>query len=144
VPAGKVESAASGIVKNVFGSPRAIIFAVIVASGLFSFSFFFRAQRRATTAEHVREIKKRLEIYEGENGGYPSSLETTERRYGPIAPFFRKDGWDREIRYTAARPLEGLSESGERGFLECELRSAGGNGEFGDEDDIVWKGNAGR
>lgn len=122
-------------------SPYVLIFSLIVGMGMVGFCVQFSAQKKAATADHIRNIKKMLEIYEGENGGYPKGLAQLERRMGPIAPFYRNDGWGTAIEYAASRP-RGQNEAFEPIFLECELRSAGPNGKMGDDDDMVWKGTA--
>ena len=69
-----------------------------------------------------------------------AELSQVERRFGPIPAPYRVDGWDRPLRYTVGKPYPGTCESGETLYDACELRSAGRNGTFGDEDDLVWNG----
>lgn len=122
-------------------SPQVLIIGLLVSGALMGFCVQYRYNMKATTADHIRQIKKSLEIYEGETGGYPASLRTLQQR-GALPPsFVLKDAWDRDIVYTVSNPRE-RSETGEMLFLKCELRSWGSNGKPGDDDDVVWTGSA--
>lgn len=116
---------------------------LLVVPALVSFTFFFRAQRKATTADHIRQLKKVVEIYGIENGGFPADFAAVERRHGPAPKFLFTDGWDHPITYSARQKQPYPSEDGTPLFAECELRSPGPNGRPGDEDDVVWKGAPG-
>jgi hypothetical protein len=106
---------------------------------LFYQSVMSTGNAKVTTANNIRQIKKMLQIHEGMTGGFPATLEDMVRRVGPIPAHIRRDGWNREIRYLASSPRAN-SEGGEPGYTQCEVRSAGGDGDFGNDDDIVWKG----
>ena len=121
---------------------RLVLYLVIVGTGLGLFAFQFRAQRRAGTADRVRHLKKSLEIFAIEEGGFPPSLTALERRYGPIPAHFKTDAWDRGITYRTLGAELFRNEAGLPLFSRCEVRSAGPNGEAGDEDDIAWTGTA--
>jgi hypothetical protein len=79
-------------------SREVVIGLAIVAPTLLGALFFLRAHGKAVTADHIRHIKKMVEIYGGKN------------------------------------------DAGEVLYDSCELRSAGRNGTFGDDDDVVWAG----
>lgn len=113
---------------------------LLVVPALVSFTIFFRAQRRATTADHVRQLKKIVEIAGVEAGGFPGELASLERRYGPVPKHLLTDGWGNPITYVARRPRPYPAEDGMPLFDECEIRSPGPNGRPGDEDDVVWTG----
>lgn len=113
---------------------------LLVVPSLVSFSVFFRAQRKATTADHIRQLKKLVEIYGTETGGFPGDFSAYERRYGPAPKYLFTDGWGGTITYSARQPRTFAAEDGTRLFSECELRSPGPNGTPGDEDDVVWAG----
>lgn len=125
-------------------SPGVVIVLLIVAPSLLGAFFFVRGHGKAVTADRIRQTRQRLEIYAGENGGYPRELAAVERRYGPLGPLGKTDGWDRPLRYSVGKEAQARTESGETLFETCELRSAGRNGTFGDGDDVVWSGTAGR
>lgn len=137
-PAEEARQAAGAIVERIV-TPRKLIAAAIVGMGLLGFCVQVRLQDASTTADHIRQVRQGLRIYGGENGGYPETLEPVVQRVG-IPPLFLKDAWDRPLRYAASEP-RGRGESGSQLFQRCELRSAGRNGRFGDEDDVVWKGD---
>lgn len=113
---------------------------LLVVPSLVSFTIFFRAQRRATTADHIRQLKKVVEIFGVENGGFPRDFAAVERRMGPAPKHLFNDGWDHPIAYVARKPRPFAAEDGTPLFAECELRSPGPNGTPGDEDDVVWTG----
>lgn len=113
---------------------------LLVVPSLVSFGIFFRAQRKATTADHVRQLKKVIEIAGVEAGGFPPDLSAVERRYGPVPKHLLTDGWGHPITYTVRRPRPYPAEDGTRLFEECEVRSPGPNGTPGDGDDVVWTG----
>ena len=115
---------------------------LLVVPSLVSFTIFFRAQRKATTADHIRQLKKIVEIYGMEVGGYPADFAAYERRFGPAPKYLFTDGWGGAISYAARTPRPFAAEDGTRLFTECELRSPGPNGHPGDDDDVVWKGTA--
>lgn len=122
-------------------TPRKILFGIIVGTGLLGFFVMFRGNQKATTGDNMRRIVKMIEIFEGENGGYPRALSDVERRYGPITEPFRSDGWGNPIVYQALKPRTGpgaVSDGGQPLFDGCELRSGGPNGKAGDGDDVVW------
>ena len=116
----------------------AILF--LVVPSLVSFAIFFRAQRKATTADHVRQLKKVVEIYGVENGGYPPDFIALERRMGPPPKHLFTDGWGNPIVYAARKRRPYPAEDGTPLYDECELRSPGPNGRPGDADDVVWTG----
>ena len=116
---------------------------LLVVPALVSFTIFFRAQRKATTADHIRQLKKVVEIFGVENGGFPADFAAVERRMGPAPKHLFTDGWDNPITYVARKPRPYPSEDGTRLFEECEIRSPGPNGEAGDADDVVWTGKEG-
>ncbi len=123
-------------------TPRKVIFGVIVGMGLLGFTVMYRGNQKATTGDHMRRIVKVLEIFEGENGGYPGELGAVEMRYGPITEPYRSDGWGNPIAYKASEPRTGPGSTSDGGtplFGACELRSSGPNGRAGDDDDVVWK-----
>ena len=113
---------------------------LLVVPALVSFTVFFRAQRKATTADHVRQLKKIVEIYGIEAGGFPPDFAAVERRLGPAPKHLFTDGWENPVTYTVRRPRPYPAEDGTQLFDECELRSPGPNGKPGDEDDVVWTG----
>lgn len=113
---------------------------LLVVPALVSFTIFFRAQRKATTADHVRQLKKVVEIFGVENGGFPADFATVEQRIGPAPKYLFTDGWGNPITYSARKPRPYQAEDGTPLFGECEIRSAGPNGKPGDEDDVVWTG----
>lgn len=113
---------------------------LLVLPTLVSMTVFLRSQAKAMTADHVRQLRKYVEIYAVEQGGFPGELSALERRYGPPPAYLLKDGWGRSIAYTARRPFPEPFEDGTTRFAECEIRSAGPNGTPGDEDDVVWTG----
>ncbi|MBL8111395.1 MAG: hypothetical protein JNK60_00800 [Acidobacteria bacterium] len=122
-------------------TPRKILFGIIVGTALLGFFVMFRGNQKATTGDNMRRIVKLVEIYEGENGGYPPALSEVERRFGPITDPFRNDGWGNPIVYKALKPRTGpgaVSDGGQPLFDGCELRSGGPNGKAGDSDDVVW------
>ncbi len=116
---------------------------LLVVPALVSFSIFFRAQRRATTADHIRQLKKIVEIYGVESGGFPADFAAVERRIGPAPKHLFTDGWENPITYVARKPRPYPAEDGTPLFDECEIRSPGPNGTPGDEDDVVWTGKEG-
>jgi hypothetical protein len=113
---------------------------LLVVPALVSFSVFFRAQQKATTADHVRQLKKIVEIAGIESGGFPAELSGLERRFGPVPQHLLVDGWGNPIVYAARKPLPSPGDDGSTLYGECEIRSAGPNGTPGDEDDVVWTG----
>jgi hypothetical protein len=113
---------------------------LLVVPGLVSFTVFFRAQRKATTADHIRQLKKVVEIYAIEVGGFPRDFADVERRIGPAPKHLFTDGWENPISYVARAPRPHPAEDGTPLFEEFELRSPGPNGRPGDEDDVVWVG----
>lgn len=113
---------------------------LLVVPGLVSFSIFLRAQRRATTADHIRQLKKVVEIFGVENGGFPADFQTVERRMGPAPKHLFTDGWGGPITYVARNKRPYATEDGTPLFAEFELRSPGPNGTPGDEDDVTWTG----
>jgi hypothetical protein len=115
---------------------------ILVVPALVSFTVFFRAQRKATTADHVRQLKKVVEIFGIEAGGFPPDLAALERRMGPPPKYLLTDGWGHPITYAARKPRPYPSEDGTPLFDEYEIRSPGPNGRPGDEDDVVWTGKA--
>jgi hypothetical protein len=119
-----------------------LLILAIMAPTILGAVVFLRAHGNNVTADRMRNIKKMLEIFEIEAGGYPATLEAIGARYAPIPPSMRLDGWDRPIRYTPSRPAGPRPDSPEPLFLECELRSAGPNGRLDDEDDVVWRGKS--
>jgi hypothetical protein len=123
-------------------SPLVIVVGSLLAITLINVAIQLSGQGKAQTADHIRQLKQRLEIYEGENGGYPPTLEGLERRYGPIPPAFAQDGWDRPIQYKATGGTFENQDAGTTLYTRCELRSAGRNGRFGDADDMTWNGVA--
>jgi len=132
------------LVRSVRISAHALVFILIVGTGLTMFFVQKAMSDRSSTADHIRQIKQRLEIYDGENGGYPATLADGEmaERYG-LSPNLLKDGWGRELRYTVSGEFGGSSAyHQEPRYRSCEVRSAGPNGDFDDDDDIVWKGEA--
>jgi hypothetical protein len=116
---------------------------MLVVPALVSFTIFFRAQRRATTADHIRQLKKMVEIYGIENGGFPPDLAALERRMAPAPKYLLTDGWENPITYAPRKPRPYPAEDGTHLFDECEIRSPGPNGRPGDEDDVVWTGKPG-
>jgi hypothetical protein len=113
---------------------------LLVVPALVSFTIVFRAQRKATTADHVRQLKKAVEIFGIENGGFPAEFATIEQRQSPAPKYLFTDGWGNPITYAARNPRPYQAEDGTPLFGECEIRSAGPNGKPGDEDDVVWTG----
>ena len=77
---------------------------LLVVPALVSFSIFFRAQRKATTADHIRQLKKVVEIYGIENGGFPADFAAVERRMAPAPKYLFTDGWENPITYVARKP----------------------------------------
>ena len=118
-----------------------LIVGFVAVSALYM-GIYQRGAGKMTTADHVRQIKQRLEIFEGEMGGFPGTFAALGERHGPLPADVLPDAWGREIGYTASRPLGSSSESGQALFAECEVRSAGANGRLGDDDDVVWNGIA--
>jgi hypothetical protein len=60
-----------------------------------------------------------------------------------VEPREKKDGWERPIRYTVTDPYpKPQFESGLTLYQKCDVRSAGPNGKFDDDDDISWQGTA--
>ncbi len=121
---------------------RAVLLVVIAGTGIALFLFWFSAHRRGVTADHVRRLRQMLLIYDGEQGGFPPTLEAVEKRYGPIPDFFRRDGWDRPLVYRASRRRSAGFEGVPPLFEACEVRSAGPNGTLDDGDDVVWAGTS--
>lgn len=119
-----------------------VLIAGVVGITLLYFSIFQRGSAKMTTAGHMRQIKSMLEAYEGQSGGFPATLGGLERRGIMLPTHVLKDAWGREIGYTPSRPLGVPPDLGEPVYRECELRSAGPNGEAGDADDMVWNGVA--
>jgi hypothetical protein len=134
----------SRTLKNVRISTHMVVYLLLVGTALTIFFIQFGWQRKGQTADHMRNVKKILEIHQMQTGGYPESLAALERAGLMIPPSEQKDGWGREIRYEATN-RHGRSDSGVPLYDECEIRSAGPNGKFGDDDDVTWKGkgNAG-
>jgi hypothetical protein len=134
---------AADVAASLRQSWQIVLVAVFVAiTGLYM-AVYQRGSAKMSTADHIRQIKKALEIYEGQFGGYPRDLNGLGQRFGPLPTHVYKDAWDHEIRYSASKLLGSPRETGEPIFAECELRSAGPNGDLGDDDDIVWNGMAG-
>lgn len=113
---------------------------LLVLPTAISMTVWLRHHAKVTTADHIRQLKKIVEIYGVENGGFPGRLSELEQRYGPPPAHLLNDGWGRPIAYAARRPFPEPFEDGSPRFAECELRSAGPNGTPGDEDDVVWTG----
>ncbi|MBL8112276.1 MAG: hypothetical protein JNK60_05290 [Acidobacteria bacterium] len=88
------------------------------------------------------EMKKLIQRFEKETGGYPPDLSAPERRFGELPAALRTDRWGRRFVYVARKPRIGSAvartEDGTPLFGACELRSAGPNGKPGDADDLVW------
>jgi hypothetical protein len=122
--------------------PKVLLVLAIMAPTILGAVVFLRAHGRTVTADRMRSIRKMLEIYEIEQGGFPESLDALGRRYAAIPPAMRLDGWDRPISYVASKPSGPRPDLPEPVFLECELRSAGPNGRPGDDDDVVWRGTS--
>jgi hypothetical protein len=116
-----------------------LIIAGFVLTSVLYMAVMSSGSAKIHTANNIRQIKKLLQIYEGSSGGFPATFDDLGRRLGPIPTHIRKDSWDREIRYAASKPRSN-TEGGEPLYAECEVRSAGPNGDFGDDDDIVWNG----
>jgi hypothetical protein len=110
-----------------------------VLISLFYMSVMSSGNQKMTTANHIRQIKGVVQAFEGSFGGFPATIDDLTRRLGPIPTHVRKDAWGQEIRYTASLPRSN-NDGGEPVYTECEVRSAGPNGDFGDDDDIVWIG----
>lgn len=114
---------------------------LLIATPLTFFTMQFRAQRKGQTADHIRNVKKTLEIWSGQYGGFPESLEQMSKMGGGPAPMAHElvDGWGKPLRYTPRRPLF-KNEFGQQAYAEYDLRSAGPDGTFDDEDDMSWTG----
>jgi hypothetical protein len=141
VPRSVVAKAAAPV-RNVRLSPRVLLVLAIMAPSILGVVVFLRAHGKSVTADRMRNIKKMLEIYDIENGGFPGSLDALGKRYAPIPPSMRQDGWDRPIAYMPTSPLPVRPDDPEPHFATCELRSAGPNGKAGDDDDVVWNGKS--
>jgi hypothetical protein len=141
VPRSAVARAAAPV-RNFRPSARMLIVLAIVTPTILSAIVFLRAHGKSVTADRMRQIKKLLEIHEIENGGYPETLDALGRRYAPVPPQMRLDGWNRPITYTISGPLPSRPDFPEPLFSDCELRSAGPNGRSGDDDDVVWRGKS--
>lgn len=113
---------------------------LLVLPAVLSTTAFLRSHSKAMTADHIRQLRKIVEIFGVEQGGFPEKLSAIDQRYGPPPKHLLTDGWGRPIAYAARRPLPSPSEDGTTRYAECELRSAGPNGRPGDEDDVVWTG----
>lgn len=125
-------------------SPHVLVVALIMTGAMMGFCVQYRYNMKATTADHIRQIKRALQIYEGENGGYPATLQGLQQR-GMMAPaYVLKDAWSRDIVYTVAKPRAAgqFGDVPETLYQHCEVRSHGSNGKPGDDDDVVWTGNA--
>jgi hypothetical protein len=132
------------LIERLKASPM-LVFCGVVVIIMVAFALVqLRGSQKMNTADNIRQVKKILEIYEGENGGFPANLAVAEQRYGPLPSHVRSDSWGRAIEYTASKPYPGATESGQTLYAECELRSAGPNERPGDGDDLVWQGVAGR
>lgn len=140
--AGKAQAVASRASRGIEVPWRLVVFLVIAGTGIGLFLFQFAAHRRATSADHVRQLKRHLEIYAAEVGGYPSSFADLERRYGRVPAYLRNDAWGNEIAYRTRGARHEMPYEGIAVHDGCELRCFGPNGRPGDADDIVWAGGA--
>ncbi|MCC6129663.1 MAG: zinc ribbon domain-containing protein [Acidobacteria bacterium] len=147
----KPPTAADKVVGHGVRAVRGIQFSIykllvllLVAGALFGVYTGYKGYVIGVTSDGLRGLVKALEIFEGENGGYPGSLDDLARfSHIAIDPRAKADGWDRPIRYTVSDPYPQPSpETGLTLYKSCDLRSAGPNGRFDDEDDIAWKGQA--
>lgn len=120
-------------------SSHLFVYLLLVTVGLSFFFIQFCGQRKNETADHIRRVKLALTVAQGQNGGYPATLADLEKSGMPVAEFDLKDAWGRPLRYTP-RAVLGRSDTGGAMFRECDLRSAGPNGKFDDDDDIFWVG----
>jgi hypothetical protein len=141
-PTRKLTVLLADVAARVRQSWQLTVVAVFVGITVFYMAVYQRGSNKMTTAEHMRQIRQRLLIFEGELGGFPASLDSLTLRHGPLPAYVLKDAWDHELRYSASKPLFVQPELGQPVFAECELRSAGPDGEAGDGDDLVWNGVA--
>lgn len=141
-PAKKAQAVAVRAARSITIDFRLVLVLVIVGTAVGVYLFFYSGQRRAGTADNIRQLKQMLQVYGGEQGGFPPHLAAVERQYGPIPAHFKKDLWGREIAYRTVGPERFRNEYGVPLFSQCEVRSAGPNGKAGDEDDIFWAGTA--
>jgi len=130
------------VVARLRQSWQIVLVAVFVAITALFMAVYQRGSAKMSTADHMRQIKQRLEIEDGEVGGFPATLADLGRRRGPLPEYVLKDAWNHEIRYSVSGSFGVSQETGLQSFAECELRSAGPNGEMGDDDDMVWAGTS--
>lgn len=142
----------SRLLRGVKISAPTFAIGLIVLTGLTTFFVNWSYSKKSGTANNLRNMKQRLEIFQGENGGFPASLEPVEQRYGTFPPDWKTDSWGTPIRYTVSgesrgnpeMPMmrEGSPPAESLLHTRCDLRSAGPNRTFGDDDDISWQGAA--
>jgi hypothetical protein len=87
-----------------------------------SISAFDRAKHR-TTETNMNSLERTIELYTATNGRVPKNLQEAFGRT-PLTTG-KKDGWGRDIKYEIL------------GSDSFRLTSAGADGTFGTEDDIV-------
>ena len=112
-----------------FLQPSALMVYGMIAVGLIGGSIFMVYQRFFSDPEKTRkEISKMAEKIEGWNtkyGHYPEDLNEIIGK-NPLRQNWRKDVWNRPYEYI-------VTENG-KGFL---IKSAGADGQFNTDDDIV-------
>jgi hypothetical protein len=144
-PAGPTRQAAvllADVVARVRQSWQLALVVTFVAITAFYMAVYLRGSGKMTTADHMRQIRQRLLIFEGETGGFPAALDSLAEHHGPLPAYVLKDAWDHDIHYSTSKPLGVPPDLGQPVFGECELRSAGPDGDVGDGDDLVWSGVA--
>lgn len=114
----------------------------IVLLALLAVALFLRRSEPKPPEDAFLEMKKLIQRFEKETGGYPPDLSAPERRFGELPDALRSDRWGRRFLYVARKPRLGSAvartDDGTPLFGACELRSAGPNGKPGDADDLVW------
>ncbi len=116
-------------IQKYFLQPSALMIIAVLVIGSLSAFLFFTYQRTSVFPEktkiEISEMSDRMEHWKERFGEYPSDMNELIGN-SPIRDDWKTDAWSREYKFT-------ILENG-KGFI---ITSAGFDGKFGTEDDIV-------
>ena len=136
----RAKAQVSRALRSVKISAPAFAIGLIVLTGLTVFAVNLSYSRKSNTANNLRNITQRLKIANVESGGFPDDLGQLELRYGPIPPDWKVDAWGTPIRYTPGGEVHKAFDRPGDLHETCDLRSAGPNRKFDDDDDLAFQG----
>lgn len=106
-----------------------VIMGILVGIAAVKFVGMGKRAQIAATRMSIENIGTAVEMFETENGGFPSSLKqltlATEERGPLMEEESLVDSWGNEFQYKQVAQFE------------YEIRSAGPDGQMGTEDDLV-------